>query len=139
MRFLPTVGVLASLLFIQLSFRVDKTGVSTTSYQSPANSPAHALWNANWVATDALGRSLPNRSEVGPVRVDKYVGIFYFLWHGEYQSKIHDISKILPMTGLRLRVGELPTIAPGEEIALCRVTNLLLLSQDERLTLPTKP
>lgn len=95
MRFLPTTGVLASLLLIQLSFRVDKTDISTITYQGPANSPAHALWNADWVATDDLGRSLPNRSETGPTRAGKYVGIFYFPWHGEYHKKIYDISKML--------------------------------------------
>lgn len=31
-------------------------------------------------ATDALGRSLPDREEVGPAK-ERYVGIFYWIWH----------------------------------------------------------
>ena len=34
-----------------------------------------------WPATDALGRSLPLSSEVGPPQTNRFVGIFYFLWH----------------------------------------------------------
>jgi hypothetical protein len=36
-----------------------------------------------WPATDALGRSLPTPPEVGPVKPDRAVGIFYFLTHSE--------------------------------------------------------
>lgn len=34
-----------------------------------------------WPALDALGRALPLADEVGPPRSDRFVGIFYFLWH----------------------------------------------------------
>ncbi|GAA4281297.1 DUF5722 domain-containing protein [Gaetbulibacter aestuarii] len=34
-----------------------------------------------WVATDALGRSLPTYEECGPVKDNRYVGIFYFITH----------------------------------------------------------
>jgi hypothetical protein len=34
-----------------------------------------------WPATDALGRRLPTAAEVGPPRPDRFVAIFYFLWH----------------------------------------------------------
>src|SRR5690606_35665239 len=34
-----------------------------------------------WVATDALGRSVPGDAEVGAPREDKWVGIFYWTWH----------------------------------------------------------
>ncbi len=34
-----------------------------------------------WPATDALGRALPLADAVGPVRTDRFVGIFYFLTH----------------------------------------------------------
>ena len=36
-----------------------------------------------WPATDALRRSLPTPAEVGPVKSDRFVGIFYFLTHSE--------------------------------------------------------
>lgn len=48
----------------------------------------------NWVATDALGRKLPGYAECGPPRKDRYVGIFYFIWH-QGGSGPHDITKIL--------------------------------------------
>jgi hypothetical protein len=34
-----------------------------------------------WPAMDALGRSLPLAEEAGPPRADRFVGLFYFLWH----------------------------------------------------------
>ena len=33
-----------------------------------------------WVATDALGRTLPTSAEVGLPRPNRHVGIFYYLW-----------------------------------------------------------
>lgn len=51
-----------------------------------------------WVATDGLGRRLPDHAACGGPREGKQVGIFYFLWLGEHggaQAKVHDISKIL--------------------------------------------
>ena len=35
-----------------------------------------------WVGTDALGRVTPIASQTRPVRSDRFVGIFYFLTHG---------------------------------------------------------
>jgi hypothetical protein len=54
-----------------------------------------------WPATDALGRSLPMAQEVGPPRRDRFVGIFYFLWHNDHRDGRtdgqgpRDISQIL--------------------------------------------
>ena len=49
-----------------------------------------------WTATDALRRTLPNAAEVGPVRQDKFVGIFYFLWMWKQDKQgLYDISKLL--------------------------------------------
>ena len=49
-----------------------------------------------WVATDALGRSLPGYEECGPPRADKTVGMFYLLWFGPHgQAGPYDITKIL--------------------------------------------
>jgi len=49
----------------------------------------------HWVATDALGRTLPCHSETGDRRPGKYVGVFYFVWVGNHTQKVYDISKIL--------------------------------------------
>ncbi|MGV3772373.1 MAG: hypothetical protein ACO1QB_05690 [Verrucomicrobiales bacterium] len=50
-----------------------------------------------WVATDALGRSLPGNSEVGAPRKGKTVAMFYFLWLGPHSQAggPWDITKIL--------------------------------------------
>lgn len=54
-----------------------------------------------WPAVDALGRALPTSQEVGPPRADRFVGIFYFLWHNENGGKSpnwdgpYDIARIL--------------------------------------------
>ncbi|MBL7154189.1 MAG: hypothetical protein ISS79_10775 [Phycisphaerae bacterium] len=51
-----------------------------------------------WPAADALGRALPDAGQVGPVRPDRFVGIFYFLWigrHGRNDIGPFDVSKIM--------------------------------------------
>jgi len=50
-----------------------------------------------WPATDALDRRLPMTAEVGPPRADRFVAIFYFLWHEgpQAQQGPYDIAKIL--------------------------------------------
>lgn len=53
-----------------------------------------------WVATDALGRSLPTFAEVGPPRTNRQVGLFYFLWVNQgvtnkHQAPVLDITRIL--------------------------------------------
>lgn len=58
------------------------------------NSKQAVAFGNDWVATDALGRSLPTYQEVGPMKPDKYVGVFYFLWQWRV-DKIRDVSKIL--------------------------------------------
>ena len=56
---------------------------------------------APWPATDALGPRLPLPDEVGPLRNDRFVGIFYFLNHGggrRITSRTdgpYDVSKVL--------------------------------------------
>ncbi len=46
-------------------------------------------------ATDGLGRTLPTARETGPPSGDKFVGVFYFLVHGEDDRTIYDINKLL--------------------------------------------
>ncbi|CAF1375982.1 unnamed protein product [Rotaria sordida] len=50
-----------------------------------------------WVAVDSLGRTLPNITQVGPPRVYRTVGIFYFLTLGNdgVSNGPYDVSKIL--------------------------------------------
>lgn len=46
------------------------------------NSPQIVIDNANCVATDALGRRLPTYAEVGGPKPNRWVGMFYWQWHG---------------------------------------------------------
>ncbi len=39
----------------------------------------------NWVATDNLGRKLPDYSEVGGIK-NKKIGLFYFIWHSRWSN-----------------------------------------------------
>jgi len=49
-----------------------------------------------WPSTDHLGRSLPLHEETGPVKNDRFVGIFYFIWLGGHStSGPHDLTEIL--------------------------------------------
>lgn len=61
------------------------------------NSPAFPISNPNWIATDAIGRSISNNSQVGKTKKDKMVGLFYYIWHGYHNPNdtIYDITKIL--------------------------------------------
>ena len=49
-----------------------------------------------WVATDKLGRNLPNFEVTGPVKEDKTVAMFYFLWNGRHgEQGPFDVTEIL--------------------------------------------
>ncbi len=52
------------------------------------------VFSDTWVATDALGRKLPGAQECGPVKQDKWVGIFYWTWHTP-RGGPNDVTKIL--------------------------------------------
>ena len=45
-----------------------------------------ASFDDDLVATDALGRTLPSYEEAGGVRENHYVGLFYWLWHGDLRN-----------------------------------------------------
>ena len=68
----------------------------SAKYQTKeAGSPIIPPISSAWVATDALGRTLPTHATTGNSKRNKYVGIFYFLMHGEYEGgNIYDISAI---------------------------------------------
>ena len=56
--------------------------------------PPRDLYDDTWVATDALGRKLPIAPRAP--RKDRFVGIFYFVWHGLHGTPgPYDLSKIL--------------------------------------------
>lgn len=57
--------------------------------------PARDSFSDTWVATDGLGRTLPGHAEVGSIRPNRTVGIFYFLWLGTHGKRLHDNTKLL--------------------------------------------
>ena len=63
-----------------------------------ATAPVEAFGD-NLVATDGLGRTLPGFDECGSRYGNRYVGLFYWLWHGDLRRdrdrSNYDISKIL--------------------------------------------
>lgn len=66
---------------------------------------ADSYWDVypdTWVATDALGRTMPGQEDVGNVKNDKrrVVGIFYITWHSDNLATLKspyraDVSKVL--------------------------------------------
>lgn len=69
------------------------------------NSDDSLYWDIypdTWVATDALGRMMPDHKKVGDVKRDKQriVGIFYVTWHSDALASLNipyqaDVSKVL--------------------------------------------
>jgi len=71
------------------------------------------LRSDTWVATDALGRSLPVAEEVGPPRAKKSVGVFYFLWLGQAGDLgPFDVTKILAKDPTAIRNPRSPLWGP---------------------------
>ena len=72
---------------------------SALKAQTPAASPSPPAWDTmsdTWAATDELGRTLPDAAQIGPPRPDRYVGVFYFLWHGpDINGGPYNVSEIL--------------------------------------------
>jgi hypothetical protein len=77
------------------------------------HAPTWDNFSDTWVATDALGRSLPTYEQVGPPRPDRWVGIFYFLWHGAHvNGGPYDITKILRQDPDAMRKADSPLWGP---------------------------
>jgi hypothetical protein len=75
-------------------------GISPVAFAEEPN--VRDLFADTWVATDALGRTMPDISEAGPVKKDRrrVVGIFYITWHSDGLANLKspyaaDVSKIL--------------------------------------------
>ena len=75
--------------------------------------PASIVPCSPWPATDALGRSLPTPEQTGLPRQDRFVGIFYFLWHTDCPKNPsgdgpYDIAKILRQDSEAIRKPDSP-------------------------------
>ncbi len=91
---LRQIAVVLGLTASWLSVQFGQAGES----KGPGSAPA-VTWDTfsdTWVATDALGRRVLTCADVGPPRRDRFVGIFYFLWHGAHvNGGPYDVTKIL--------------------------------------------
>lgn len=89
-----------------------------TQAQTATSAPPYP--GVPWPAIDALGRSLPTADDPSarPPRPDRFVGIFYFLWHDNHGAKRadgigpYDVSKILARDPDALRHPRSPLWGP---------------------------
>ena len=60
------------------------------------NSPQIPIISADWAGTDALGRTLPAFRETGGPKPGRWVGLFYWQWHGpDRWGPDYDVTKFL--------------------------------------------
>ena len=60
------------------------------------NSPQVSIRDAELAATDGLGRSLPGYAQTGPSKPNRWVGLFYWQWHGDDRwGKDYDMTEFL--------------------------------------------
>ncbi len=53
------------------------------------------FFSDTWTVEDALGRQSPGFKECGPVKKDKWVGVFYWTWHIPGRGGPYDNTKII--------------------------------------------
>lgn len=84
--FLPVAGVFIS------------AGKSADTSVLAENAVEQELYSDTWALTDARGKAAPGYAGVRAKRDDKYVGIFYHLWHNESfagQSEVPNAHAII--------------------------------------------
>lgn len=71
------------------------TALSENPHKKQLNLQLSDIQSDTWVAADALGRELPGYKEAGPVKSNRYVGMFYFMTHNNPGGKgPFDVTKI---------------------------------------------
>ena len=93
------------VFFVTLCIAGCNGGVTQQSVltDQPVTTNQRDLMSDTWVAVDHLGRTLPGHETCGSLRKDKYVGVFYFTWHGthgydEHFNSIDEGQGVLPKT-----------------------------------------
>ena len=61
--------------------RTGKSAGKKTSPEKEKNAPLFRVRSDAWSATDAVGRSLPGIQQTGPLKRNRFVAIFYWIWH----------------------------------------------------------
>ena len=89
-----------NILLLILAFVVMSCALSAQDIT--VKRPAVDLYQDTWVATDALGRTMPGYDDVGTVKTDqrRVVGIFYITWHTQNLANMPapydaDVTKVL--------------------------------------------
>ncbi len=98
LRPLMTLAMAATLICMCIGQTASPSRPASSSAPASRSLPPAMPWDAHsdtWVATDALGRTMPAFEQVGSPRKDKFVGVFYFLWLGPKTSPVYDITQIL--------------------------------------------
>jgi len=86
--------LVAALVVVGLVGLVPGDADAAAAAAAAADGRRRDTMSDTWVATDALGRTLP--SDVRAPRADRFVGMFYFLWmQGRPQQPVIDISRLL--------------------------------------------
>jgi hypothetical protein len=68
------------------------------------------LFADTWVAVDGAGRTIPGFDKCGPVKKDKWVGIFYWTWHTSARRGPYDNTKLLAQA----KAGDVDWPEPGD-------------------------
>ncbi len=86
LAFLMSLFVLPSFMTVRL-YGTDNVNENTYGEVRPDT----------WVAVDGLGRTLPTYEEVGETDKEKFVGMFYWLWHYNFASgfEADNVTEIL--------------------------------------------
>lgn len=86
LAFLMSLFVLPSFMTLRL-YGTDNVNENTYGEVRPDT----------WVAVDGLGRTLPTYEEVGETDNEKFVGMFYWLWHYNFASgfEADNVTEIL--------------------------------------------
>ncbi len=80
------IGLISLLVALEISCKSDimddpKPDNETEEESPEKNEGPLSAMGDYLVATDDLGRTLPGYQEVGPEKDDRFVGLFYWLWH----------------------------------------------------------
>lgn len=90
------------LLLLFVSVDLSASGFESLGDGTARPDSCRDLYSDTWVATDALGRTMPLQESVGPLKNDqrRVVGMFYITWHTQDKAKGDgtyeaDVTKIL--------------------------------------------
>ena len=93
--------------------------LSSCGQEKAAGEASVDLFPDTWVATDALGRTMPLIDSVGPLKTDhqRTVGIFYITWHTQHAYDAGDIPMSARSSRRTLPQGSGTTIPFGNTVA----------------------